>query len=443
MKVKIYSFMLMILFLMSQKGFAQTSTDFQEIKPLEVGDFLPDILLENLLFNDVATVQTADFKGSYLILDFWATWCAPCIASFPKTAELNKIYEGKLKILPVTYQSKDEVEKLFSRTQKLRDLKIPMVYNDNILRVLFPHQTLPHYVWIGPDGKIIASTYGNDITEEKIEQVINGQATVLGSKRDKIIDVDPYKPLLAGNPNFGNTPIYYQSALTGPIDGFPGKYDLIRDDQKRIKKFLFTNTSIKHLMRIGFSDGKNIFHNKLIEIDVQDPEKVTTKKTGEEYKIWKQQGNSFCFELIVPDIPEEQKWALLKSELIKLFPQYLISVEERNSPTLALKSLGDPSHLKSKGGPSKYAFSGISGELQNTTLEMLVVHLNSMYLQRDHRLILNKTGIDFPVDLSIEANLRSVEDLQKALAAYNLVLEEELNPVSKLVIRDNPKFIKP
>jgi thiol-disulfide isomerase/thioredoxin len=35
-----------------------------------------------------------DFKGKVVVLDFWATWCGPCIASFPSVGELQKHYEG-------------------------------------------------------------------------------------------------------------------------------------------------------------------------------------------------------------------------------------------------------------------------------------------------------------------------------------------------------------
>ncbi len=64
---------------------------------LEVGAAAPDFTLPGLREDDGATVNLTDFRGKVIYLDFWASWCAPCVISTPLLNELrNKlVQQGK------------------------------------------------------------------------------------------------------------------------------------------------------------------------------------------------------------------------------------------------------------------------------------------------------------------------------------------------------------
>lgn len=53
------------------------------IKPLNIGDKVPDIEFKDVVNYPKKKVKLSDFKGQMVILDFWGTYCCTCIAMFP------------------------------------------------------------------------------------------------------------------------------------------------------------------------------------------------------------------------------------------------------------------------------------------------------------------------------------------------------------------------
>ena len=75
---------------------------------LEISDWITD---GNGKFSEVTTFE----KGQVYVVEFWATWCGPCIAIIPEMAELQKTYGDKVRFISVTEETPDEVLMLKER----------------------------------------------------------------------------------------------------------------------------------------------------------------------------------------------------------------------------------------------------------------------------------------------------------------------------------------
>lgn len=98
-------------------------------------------------------VSLADYKGKYLLIDFWASWCGPCRASFPAVKELYTKYKSdKFDILGLSLDRKEPAWR-----KALAEEKCPwtqVVDLDGTVANKYAVSTIPLMVLINPDGTI-------------------------------------------------------------------------------------------------------------------------------------------------------------------------------------------------------------------------------------------------------------------------------------------------
>ncbi|NCD72026.1 redoxin domain-containing protein [Mucilaginibacter agri] len=134
-------------------------------KPLSVGHKAPDFETTGI---DGKPVKLADFKGKYVLVDFWASWCAPCRAENPNVVRLYKQYHDKgLNILGVSldtdkkdWQKAIDADKL--TWQHASDLK----RFEGPTEMLYHIEAIPSNFFIDPQGVIVAKNVtGIDLEE--------------------------------------------------------------------------------------------------------------------------------------------------------------------------------------------------------------------------------------------------------------------------------------
>ncbi len=123
-----------------------------------VGKPAPD--LDGLVWLNTAkpTMALADFRGKYVLLQFWTTWCGPCHGDLPTIKLAYDLYRDKDFVVIGVHNNSMPIDAIEADAKK-NDMRYPIVVDHPDGRILKAYEKqvdgYPSYLLIGPDGKVI------------------------------------------------------------------------------------------------------------------------------------------------------------------------------------------------------------------------------------------------------------------------------------------------
>lgn len=411
-------------------------------KGIQIGQKVPDVTITNLhnfkdvKGNPIITVKLSDFTAKLIILDFWATWCSPCVAMIPKMDSLQRQFGEEIQILPVTYQSEKEVLPFLARFQKGKPSVLPQVMGDKELRRLFPHVYLPHYVWIDQTGTVLAITGYEEITATNIEKVLSKGSIDLDlkKKRDMKLAYDKTKPLLINKNGGDGAGLKYHSLLTGYVEGLTSGYSSSIIDSAF--KLTATNTSLLNLYAKAFTVGGAVYYGRnRVLLKVKENGMWTYRGNLEEYDLWKLK-SLFCYELLLPLARKDEVGSIFQSQLKMLFPQFKAKTALIKTKCYVLIRTSTVDKLLSTKTKMAVSFNAKGCMIEHASLNRFVTQLGAAYLHHLPAPLVDGTEYLGAVDLKINANLFDVKAINAELEKYDLKIIEETRVIDMLVIED-------
>ena len=121
-------------------------------------DFESNMLQFSDLENNIFTIQ--NFKGKNLFINYWATWCNPCLAEMPYMAELYEKYKDEEDII-FLYLSREKLETIknyIPKDESLQQLPIYKVITDD---EFFATSGIPTTFIVNSDGEVIVKDLGS------------------------------------------------------------------------------------------------------------------------------------------------------------------------------------------------------------------------------------------------------------------------------------------
>jgi peroxiredoxin len=382
---------------------------FAQLDLFKAGDRLPDIIIKNIINAPVKEVAVNDLKSEkILILNFWGTWCSPCIPEMDALAKLQKANAAKIQVIAISDDSPERLQKYIDKKQTTIWLATDTSY---FLYQLFGLASVGHSVIISADKKIITLVKTDSVNQNMIDKIVKGE---------KINSNANIKEPLLNNAEdaFGVDSLTEQSfTIRGYMNGKQGMSMVPNQGPYAFRRMSFFNTCASEIYRRAFDihSPKQLFY----EIDKKETCNFENKKS------------LYCVDILVKPEDKDSLAGILQKKLLATMP-FSVRVEYRNMPVYILKrdetvALNMP---VSKSNKPSYGFSGRGYE----GTAILVTEFATNYLTNELEIpVVDETGLTARYDIKTTNDLRTSDNTIKAVEKLGLKLEKGERKVKVIV----------
>ena len=228
----------------------------------KIGDVPPPLTLTKMIQGSPATEISWDkLKGKVVVLEFWATWCSPCIKAIPHLNDLVEQFKNKPVVFISVTSENEEAVRLFLKNHPMRTWVGLDDYE--VLNKAFHVEGIPHAVIVDAGGHIAAITHPADIKPENLEEVLAGKKSSLPTPA--VYTIDRFSDEVV----FNQVPPLFEisirehkmpQGIQGPIcmwshdsdsGGFEGKIANVES----ALNFVFDKTSSRTFIKCKLPDG--------------------------------------------------------------------------------------------------------------------------------------------------------------------------------------------
>jgi thiol-disulfide isomerase/thioredoxin len=386
----------------------------QDKKTLAIGERVPQLSFSNVINHKLSTLRFSDYSGKVLVLDFWSTFCAPCIEAFPKYDSLQKMYGDKLQVILVTYEDHALIKKLWAKHPSTKNLSLPCITGDTALHKLFDVTLVPQIVWVDKAGTVAAYTDGDYLNKQKIQDIIEG-STAEWVQNKKKGEFDYSRAFLTGNKNLPDAAKIYYSCMTGYLPGLKTYSGITRDTANSLIRLYTINKPLQVLaLNVMKMAGKPL-HPSQILLRLKDSAKYVADRT--ELYTDRMAKTSITYEAILPLSSSDER---IRESFLDDLNRYLglyARFEKFDMPCYVLKK------TNKEAKPAVHPDDPV----------LPIADYLTIWMGRGKVLIINESGYEAKLQFPF---LQTLEEIQEKLVNHGFSLQPETRLLDVLVISD-------
>jgi thiol-disulfide isomerase/thioredoxin len=402
----------------------------------EVGKPCPDFVLKDVKNYYRKKVTLSDFKGKWIVLDFWAEKCLSCIESLPKMNEIQKTYKDDVQFMMVGLKDDGgEVETIFAKYKTKLNLEIPTAFESDLFKQ-FDIGGLPFIIVIDPQGIVRGIT--SYVNSKIMEDFLLGNQPVL-SKAYREHEVHQIKynsglPLLVQGNGGNDTNFLYRSLLSKWTALTPivlpnsvklenGRFELLGANPNKLYMYAYFGKST--------ISGRDSLYGKVW------PRPILELHNESDFQFdMNQAKNIYCYSLALSPIRSRTVSVreVFQSEL-KNFFGYDVVYEIRKMPYWRLlASEKARNNLRTKGGPFISSGGKVAAGFtaKNYSMKDFLVGL-----ELDDIPVIDETGIIGNIDITMDCIMTDSSDMRRGLRLNGLDLVKGEKEMKVIVIRDS------
>jgi uncharacterized protein (TIGR03435 family) len=400
-----------------------------------IGRPMPYFELTDIQNFNKKKVTLNDFKGKWLVLDWWTRFCPSCVESFPKVDKLQNEFGDKVQFLYVSYTGNNNntsVREIYSKAKQKLNLTVPFAF-DSLLYQKYNLGATPYIVVIDPKGVVRGLTTA--IVSQNIKDFIEGKQPVLrqayrrGEFETAYNSKIPF--LTSGGPD---TNFIFRSLISKWRVEMP-KTIIWTPEQTKVE---LLGQPLESLIFWALEENF-IWGMQEAQYGKTYPRAVLEVKDSSIFNHDYYTGEGiYNYSLIVKK--DSVSKAFMKMTMQRDLESYFnisISVESRKMPYWKLTAVNDEAKakLKTRGGEPEFKNNHAAGFVcKNCPMKTLMGEFDVYY--QDGPPFIDETGIDGNIDISINALLTDLNDFKRALNENGLDLQKGEKQMKVLVIKD-------
>jgi peroxiredoxin len=418
--------------------------------PIKLGAPMPDFVLTQIEHFRTSSASLKDFKGRWLVLDFWHEYCSGCIAAFPKDNALQNNFKDTLQFMLVGFSgseyvgrsSRNSIRILYEKVRARENLDLAVAY-DSVLFKRLMNNGFPFIVIIDPEGTVRG--LANSLSETDTRQLITGEVKFINQKPDPVnIDYNYKTPFLINGNGGNDTDFLFRSMLAKWRPGDP-YYNPVAIRNNIQGKFEVLKMSLPDLYRLAYTGEFRWDCDDSLYGTFEMKPVLLMDDTLLFYPDYIKGLRYFSYSLMVPErIADPGRMMAIMQRDLRSYFGYEGSIKKKLMP--CWKITADPGaweKLKAK-GDSTYAtiFPRRGVFAKNYSLRSLI---RMIWADNEREPpFIDETGFPGNIDITLDCLMIDLKDVDEALKKNGLHLVRGEKEMSVLVISnmgDDPRAV--